>query len=258
MLVAERQKQILDLVNQKGSVRVSELSRIFSVTEETIRRDLGALESQRKLRRSHGGAVKVVGEQAEVPYSEREITHVREKREIAEMAIHWVHPGDRIILDASTTAWHMAKIMPNIPVTVLTNSIKVAVELSIKERIRVISTGGILSPRSLSYVGPLAEKSLQYYHVNKAFLSCKGVHLVRGISESNEMQALVKRQMIEIADEVNLMVDYSKFGVQAFAQLGSLKQVDRVITDSKASADHRKKLADLDLQVVQVNEGASS
>lgn len=253
MLVAERHKKIIELVNQKGSVRVTELSRIFAVTEETIRRDLDTLESQKKLRRSHGGAVKI--KDAEVPYFEREIINVHEKQEIAKLAINWIQPGDVVILDASTTAWYMAKIMPNISLTVLTNSIKVALELSGKEKIDVISTGGQLSPRSLSYVGPLAEQSLHQYHVNKVFLSCKGIHLQRGISESNELQAFVKRKMIEIADEVNLMVDFSKFGVQAFAHLGELTQIDRVITDRKTSAQVIQPFIDAGLEVVQAKEG---
>lgn len=252
MLVAERRKKIVELVNQKGSVRVTELSNMFSVTEETIRRDLDILESQNKLRRSHGGAVRI--QDREVPYFEREITNVKEKQAIAQLAIQWIQPGDRIILDASTTAWYMAKIMPNHPLSVLTNSIKVALELSEKEKINVISTGGQLSPRSLSFVGPLAEKSLQQYHVNKAFLSCQGIHTTRGISESNELQALVKRKMMEIADEVNLMVDYSKFGEQAFAHSGELHQLDRVITDAKTKEHYLHELREKGLEVIQVKE----
>jgi DeoR/GlpR family transcriptional regulator of sugar metabolism len=253
MLVAERQKKIIELVNERGSVRVTELSRIFAVTEETIRRDLDALERQKKLRRSHGGAVKM--KDTEIPYFEREIINVEAKKEIAKLSLKWIKPGDVLILDASTTAWYMAKIMPNIPLTILTNSIKVALELSRKDQIEVISTGGKLSTQSLSYVGPLAEQSLHQYHVNKVFLSCKGIHLQRGISESNELQALVKRKMIEIADEVNLMVDFSKFGVQAFAHLGDLTQLDRVITDRKTRSHIIEPFRSTGLEVVQVKEG---
>jgi DeoR family L-fucose operon activator len=253
MLVAERQQKILALVNQRGSIRVSELSQIFEVTEETIRRDLDNLEGQGKLRRSHGGAVSIKTEQPEIPYFKREITNVQEKREIAKLALKHITPGDRIILDASTTAWYTAKILPDIPLTVLTNSIKVAMELSGKEKIDVISTGGILLAKSLSYVGPLAERSLGQYHVNKAFISCQGVHLQRGISESNEMQALVKQRMIDIADQVFLMADYSKFGLQAFAHLASLDQIDMVITDSKTDSMYIEQLKERSVGVIQVH-----
>ncbi|CAM4374101.1 DeoR/GlpR family DNA-binding transcription regulator [Paenibacillus tarimensis] len=237
MLVAERYELIVQLVNDRGSIRVSELSELCQVTEETIRRDLDRLEQAGKLRRSHGGAVSVKDQQPEIPYFEREITHAEEKRRIAEEAIRQIEPRERILLDASSTAWYMASIMPDLPLTVLTNSIKVAMELSGKEKIEVISTGGILAQRSLSFIGPLAERSLDAYHVDKAFLSCKGVHLERGVSESNELQARVKQKMFGMADKVFLLVDSSKFGVQAFTHVADLSQVNTVITDSGADEE---------------------
>ncbi len=242
MLVAERQRKIVELVNEKLSIRVSELSKIFSVTEETIRRDLEKLEKENLLMRSHGGAVSLEEEQSETSYLEREITNSSEKKAIAIEAISLIEPGDQIVLDASTTAWYMAKELPDMPLTVLTNSIKVAIELSRKEQIKVISTGGSLLSQSLSYVGPLAERSLSIYHVNKAFLSCKGVHLEKGLSDFNELQALLKKQMMEIADETVLMVDSSKFGTRAFSQIATLSSIDTVITDSNLNDQLRRQL----------------
>src|SRR5699024_8012836 len=160
MLVAERQQKIIGIVNQRKSVRVSELSKIFKVTEETIRRDLERLEKDKKLARSHGGAISLhPNDSLEIPYSEREIINVKEKQQIALESIKQVQEGNKIILDASTTAWYMAKTLPDIPLTVMTNSIKVAMELSKKKQIMVIATGGTLLSKSLSYVGPLAEAS---------------------------------------------------------------------------------------------------
>jgi DeoR family L-fucose operon activator len=245
MLIAERYEKILGLVDEKGSIRVSELSDICGVTEETIRRDLGSLEKEGKLRRSHGGAVSVKHQQPEIPYPEREIKNVAEKKKIAAEAIKYIKENDRVILDASSTAWYMAKILPNKPLTVLTNSIKVATELSNKDQVEVISTGGKLSPRSLSFIGPLAERSLDSYHVDKAFISCQGVHIPRGISEYNELQARLKQKMIKLAEEVYLMVDYSKFGVQAFTYVTDWTTIDTVISDSKINDEYVNKLAEL-------------
>jgi len=253
MLVAERYEKIVQLVNDRGSIRVSELSELCQVTEETIRRDLDRLEADGRLRRSHGGAVSVKERnQPETPYFEREIMHADEKKRIAEEAITRIAQGDRILLDASSTAWYMAAIMPDIPLTVLTNSIKVATELSSKERIEVISTGGILAQRSLSFVGPLAERSLEAYRVNKVFLSCKGVHLDRGISESNELQARIKEKMIGIADEVILLTDASKFGVNAFTHVADLSEVDTIVTDSRLSSDVVSRLTERGIVVTRV------
>ncbi|WP_199620856.1 DeoR/GlpR family DNA-binding transcription regulator [Paenibacillus alkalitolerans] len=249
MLVAERYEKIVRLVNERGSIRVSELSELCQVTEETIRRDLDRLEQAGRLRRSHGGAVSVRDQQPEIPYYEREIVHAEEKKRIAEEAVTRIQPRDRILLDASSTAWYMAKIVPDIPLTVLTNSMKVATELSGKEKIEVVSTGGILAARSLSFVGPLAERSLESYHVDKAFLSCKGVHAERGISESNELQARVKQKMIDIADQVILLADSSKFGVQAFTHVADLSEADSIITDRRVSKETLNRLAELAIPV---------
>lgn len=237
MLVAERYEKIVQLVNDRGSIRVTELSELCGVTEETIRRDLDRLEQAGRLKRSHGGAVSVKESQFEIPYFEREVTHAEEKKRIAEEAVKRIEPHDRILLDASTSAWYMARIMPDIPLTVLTNSVKVITELSTKERIEVIATGGSLAQRSLSFVGPLAEKSLEAYHVDKLFLSAKGVHLERGISESSEAQARIKQQMIGMADRVVLLADSSKFGMQSFTQVAELELMQEIISDRQLSSE---------------------
>ncbi|MFD1955069.1 DeoR/GlpR family DNA-binding transcription regulator [Paenibacillus thailandensis] len=253
MLVAERYEKIVQLVNERGSIRVSELSELCQVTEETIRRDLDRLEQAGRLRRSHGGAVSVKDQQQpETPFAEREIAHAEEKKRIAAEAIKLIQPKDRIALDASSTAWYMAANLPDIPLTVLTNSIKVAVELSGKEKIEVISTGGLLSSRSMSYVGPLAERSLDAYYVNKLFLSCKGVHLERGISESNELQGRIKQKMIDIAGQVILLADSSKFGTQDFTHVAELQEVDAIITDKHVDPGTIGRLTEMNIAVTAV------
>ncbi|WP_168119402.1 DeoR/GlpR family DNA-binding transcription regulator [Paenibacillus sp. HB172176] len=252
MLVAERYDKIVELVGERGSIRVTELSELCQVTEETIRRDLARLEQAGRLRRSHGGAVSVKDQQPETPYSEREIANAEEKRRIAEEAVKLIRPKERILLDASSTAWYMAQTMPDIPLTVLTNSIKVALELASKERVEVISTGGILAARSLSYVGPLAERSLDAYHVDKAFLSCKGVHLERGMSESNELQARIKHRMVGMADKVVLLADSSKFGVQAFTHVADLNAIHHMITDNGLSPQLARELREREIDLTSV------
>lgn len=165
-------------------------------------------------------------------------------------AVEYVEERDFIILDASSTAWYMASELPDIPLTVLTNSIKAALELSGKNHIEVISTGGTLTSRSLSFVGPLAEQSLERYHVNKAFISCKGLHLDRGLSESNEMQARLKQKMMQISDRIFVLADSSKFGVQSFTYVSPLTAMDVLVTDSKADPALLGSLREKQIRVV--------
>lgn len=245
MLVAERYKKIVDLIHLHGSMRVSELSQLCNVTEETIRRDLDRLESEGKLRRSHGGAVKVGEDVQELPLEERKVTNAEQKRRIALKAVEYIMPGDRILLDASSTALYTAALLPDIEITVITNSIKVAMELTAKEKVEVISTGGWLHRKSLSYMGALAERALDSYHVDKAFLSCRSIHLERGMSDSHEQHASLKMKMMQIAEQTFLLADSSKFGTQAFAQLGPLDLVHTVITDQAIAADYLRELRNL-------------
>ncbi|GAA0309981.1 DeoR/GlpR family transcriptional regulator of sugar metabolism [Gracilibacillus halotolerans] len=253
MLVAERHKKIVEIVNERKSVRVTELAKMFSVTDETIRRDLEKLERESKIVRSHGGAISLEqqGDGLDLPVHEREIMFVEEKKQIAAEAVKHIAENDKILLDASTTAWYVARNLPNIPLTVLTNSVKVILELSQKSNITVISIGGNVQNRSLSYVGPLAEKYLDNYHVNKAFLSCKGIHLERGISESNEQQARVKQKMLEIADVTYIMANHQKFGVQAFTHVASLATIDRLITNSKLPSEIVNGLKEVNIEVFE-------
>lgn len=257
MLAAERQEYIVRVVNERGSARVSELAELCGVTEETIRRDLDRLEEDGRLKRSHGGAVSLrdsdaAGGQQEIPYYVREITHAEEKRRIAEEAAHHIRPGERILLDGSSTAWYVARILPDMPLTVLTNSVRVAAELGGKEKIEVLTTGGLMSHRSLSFVGPLAERALDDFHIEKAFLSCKGIHPERGISESTGLQAEIKRKMAAIADHVYLLADASKFGVQAFARALDLGAVKTIITDRGLDGTTAETFRALGIEVIAV------
>ncbi|MBW7453359.1 DeoR/GlpR family DNA-binding transcription regulator [Paenibacillus sepulcri] len=254
MLAAVRYQRIVDLVNERGSVRVTELSQLCQVTEETIRRDLGRLESEGRLYRSFGGALGIRTYTPEISYKEREITNIKEKSKIAEAAIQHIAPHERIVLDASTTAWYMSSKLPDIPLTVITNSLKVSLELSMKKNIQVFNTGGTMLSHSLSFVGPIAEKTVDDFHVNKAFISCKGVHLERGISESNEMQARIKKKMMQMAEEVYVLADYSKFDIQSFVSVNGWQGIHHLITDAKTSPDIINQLRGKQIQVIQLME----
>jgi DeoR/GlpR family transcriptional regulator of sugar metabolism len=254
MLVAERYQHILRVVNERGSVRVTELSQLCRVTEETIRRDLDRLVSEGRLQRSYGGAMRIQPQTIETSYQLRETIHVTEKQRISTEAVKYVTPNDRIVLDASTTAWHMAAQLPDIPLTILTNSLKVTLVLSEKKNVTVINTGGMLVKNSLSFVGPLAEQALEEYHVNKAFISCKGVHMERGISESNELQARIKRKMVGMAEEVYVLADYSKFDVQAFTMISGWNQIHHLITDAQTPGDYVQMLQRKFINVIQMPE----
>lgn len=232
MFAIERQRRLLGFVNEQGSIRIALVSQALNVTSETIRRDLDTLASEGKLLRSHGGAVRLDEVQGDTPFQQRQEAHSAEKTSVSETALQCIQAGETIALDASSTAWYLARRLPDMPLTVLTNSLQVVLELSNRERIDVISTGGILRSTSMSFIGPLADDAVKQYHVNKAFLSCEGLHPVYGVSDSNELQAMIKRRMASIADEVYVIADHTKFGTRAFAHVVGVDKVDVIISDS--------------------------
>lgn len=242
MLTLERHQEILSLLKRDGSARVAEMAERFKVTEETIRRDLHKLEASDQIRRSHGGAILNDRAGKESPYWWREIANEAEKARIAEEAIRRIAPGDRVILDASTTAWHMAKRLPDQPLTVITHSVQVIQALANSEHIEVIGLGGTLKRSSMSFVGPAAERQLQGYHADKVFMSGRGIDLDTGLSDASEAQARLRQLMLEQAKHRTLLIDHSKFGVRALVRVAGIEAFDEIITDQKVDAEVLKRL----------------
>jgi len=252
MLAIERHREILSVLGQEGSVRVTKLAERFNVTEETIRRDLGKLEAQGSIVRSHGGALMSEPEDTLRPFAWREVANELEKAAIVQVAIERVDEGDSILLDASTTAWHMAKRLSDIPLTIITNSMQIPMTLSNRTRIEVHVLGGRLGKKSLSFIGPTAERQLKQYHVDKLFLSCKGADLVHGISDVTEAQAHLRRIMLDCADKKYLLVDHSKFGHRSLAHICALSVFDEIITDSNTEASIIHRLREMGVKTTVV------
>lgn len=249
MLAQERQREILNRVLAGGSVRVASLARELSVTDETIRRDLERLDQEGKLIRIHGGALPPEKDRRDLPFGVREAVNLEAKRSIAQYAVRHIADGDVIALDASSTAREMARVIPDIPLTVVTNSIAVVAALVDRVRVRVISTGGVLDAPSLSYIGPLAEQALSRFHVKKLFLSCQGIDFERGLSVTADEHAGIKRRMMELADTTFLLVDHSKFGVKAVEFFAPLSDVDVVLTDAGLDPALKEQLESVGLVV---------
>lgn len=236
MLALERQRQIVRTVEQEGAARVTDLARRFGVTEETIRRDLTVLEDAGQVTRSHGGVLPARPDRAEVPHRQRETLNEAAKTQMAGEALRRIADGDTILLDASSSALFLARLLPDRPMTVVTNSVMVVYALAEHRNIRLLSTGGQFASASMSFTGPLAERNLREYHVGKLFFSCAGVDLQRGLSDPNDATAQMKQQMLKMADARILLADHSKFNVRALSAVGRLDEVTEIITDGGTDA----------------------
>lgn len=255
MLLNERQQNIVDTIETKGSVRVSQLSKHYGVSEETIRRDLEKLELDGFVDRIHGGAVRKVSEDGmEIPVIKRQETNMQEKDMIAKKAASFVEDEDVIAIDASTTGLQMTKYLKGKSIIVITNSIPVTLRLIQEENIQVILIGGYANEHSMSLVGNFAERVIQDYHVDKFFFSCMGVDFVRGVSEVHESQALVKKQIINISEKLYLLADHSKFGEKSLVRLCRLKDVHYLVTDKNVSIDKIRELNKSGVKVLVAEE----
>lgn len=252
MFALERQKRILELLSQNGSVSVSKLSAEFSITEETVRRDLEKLEKQEQLLRTHGGAVPIDSGAYELSLEKRKNTNTDIKVKLAKIAAEQVFPGDTIFLDASTTTFFMARELKKMKnITIVTNSIRVINELSSQSDIKVIAVGGQVS-NNQSFVGSMAENTIEEnYFANKMFFSSKGLTLDGGVLESNEQECAIKQKMLKNSGNVFYMCDKSKIGRIGFAKLAAFEKVDYIITDGDFDDKWTNTFAETDVKVLK-------
>ena len=192
MLAITRKNKIKEIITEKKSATVAELAKLFNITEETIRRDLSQLESEGFLKRIYGGAYIEDIVQSDLDVRLREKIMVKDKEIIANECARIIMNGNSIFLDASTTSLYIATKIKNKKITVITNSLKIANLLSDSETVRLLLVGGILDSSSLSFVGKNTENDMRQYFVDKAFISCRSIHLKTGITDSNEQQAEVR------------------------------------------------------------------
>lgn len=234
MLAIERRRETMTILQHKKSVLVSELSKRFQVTEETIRRDLERLEKEGLIKRTYGGAVLNENISIELPFDVREITNIEAKESIASKVAEFIEDGDTLMIDSSSTVLQLAKhIKKKENITVITNSVNMLLKLNNAENVRVICTGGDMRHSSVSFVGHLAEKAIKSYHVDKTIISCKAVHMDKGILESNDMEAYIKRAMVERAQKTYLLLDSTKFGKMSFVNITGFENIDGIFTDKK-------------------------
>ncbi|MEM7624818.1 MAG: DeoR/GlpR family DNA-binding transcription regulator [Planctomycetota bacterium] len=233
MIALQRHRKILNRVIDEGSARVSVLARELGVTEETIRRDLRTLSEQGMLARTHGGAVALERQDVhlDLPYDQRHATNPFQKEAISRAAVRLIKPGQVIALDPSSTACQLARLIPDIPLTVVTNSLVVCTTLSAHPQIQVICTGGTLDPEAMAFFGLHTQRALESLNVERLFFSCRGLDLDRGLSEANDRHAAVKLSMIGSAHRSTLLADTSKLGLASTVFYASVDVAEHIIVN---------------------------
>jgi len=247
-----RRNEILNAINADGQVYVDELSAKFGVSEVTIRNDLDQLEQKNLLIRARGGAMKIEG-RVGVDYnlSEKDKLNYQEKVRIGKAASKLIKSSEIVLIDSGTTTVEMVKSLDNIEdLTVITNALNIATVLINNPNVNLTIPGGYLRKNSQSLVGPMAERALRNFYVDKAFLGVDGFDTKTGLYTPNIEEAHLNELMIEIANEVILLTDSSKFKKKSFAYICPVDRVDVVVTDDKIQDDDRKRLEDAGVKVI--------
>lgn len=237
----ERHVEVLRLLATERRVESGTLTNLFGISAESVRKDLALLESRGLLRRVHGGAIACEPSRAEPHVTERG-EHVAEKSAIAQHALRFVPHGASLLLDAGSTTLRMAEMLSTEDeLVVYTNSIPIASTLH-GRGVTVVTLGGRIRSPTMAGVGALTAQALAAINVDVAFLGTNALSFDRGLTTPDAEEADVKHQMLAAARQRVFLVDSSKFGRESLARHATLADVDVLVTDAAATAEHRSRL----------------
>lgn len=253
MLNNKRQQQILHLLDENASVRVSELSKSFGVSEATVRRDLDSLHEMGRIQRIHGGAILVERAAPEPPVVHRTNENIAEKQRIGQAAASLVLDGETIFIGSGTTTLEVAKSLVNRQnLTVITNALPVINVLAQSEGISVIATGGLLRLSELSFIGYITDQALHEFRPQKVIMGIRAISLLGGLTNDYLPEVTTDRIIIQSAPEVILVADHTKFGKVSTAFVAPLSSIHKVITDSATPPEIIDELRRTNIEVLMV------
>jgi DeoR/GlpR family transcriptional regulator of sugar metabolism len=263
MFAVERINVMKSYLRERGKLDVHSMSEMLSVSEVTVRRDLEKLEAEGFLTRMHGGALIRDAEPLPSPL-EYEVASKQEeedREEIARVAFLMVKDGDVIMLTNGAIALRIArKLAERGNVTVLTNDIQAALEVSAQAGNRAVLLGGSPDPESRALFGSLAQANLQKFFVNKVFVEADGISEQLQLTVSSQEKAALIKDALACADDKIVLCEAARFSRNAFYRLGPLSLANKVITNTRVPESYKARIFALDIQLftsINAFEGGS-
>jgi DeoR family transcriptional regulator of aga operon len=251
--LAERHQYIIRKLQMEQYLSVVDLCRELNVSSVTIRKDLKLLEDKNLLFKTHGGATLNNPYTTDRPVNEKEKLQSEEKSNIGRAAAELVVENDSIIIASGTSVMAFARSLPvQLPLTVITSALNVAIELSRHPYTEVIQLGGMLRKSSSSVMGPYSEGILKDFFCSKLFLGVDGIDLESGLTTTNMMEAQLNRQMIRVSQKTIVLTDSTKFGKRGFGKICNIDEIDQVITDKGIPEHTVRQLESLGITVTIV------
>ena len=248
-----RRSTIAERLRTQGEASIVELATLFGTSEMTIRRDLDQLEVAGLARRARGGAISVQSRSFEPPILQRAAHSSDAKRAIGVAAAMMLRENETVFLDVGTTTHEMAKaIPPDLPITAITSSLLIAMELSTKPAVKTIVTGGVIRQGEMSLIGPRAQASFADLNFDAVFVGAAGISDSKGLTEYNLDDADVKRAAMATGRRAIVLADESKIGRVALVTFASIHSVDVLITDAPSSHPGVRHIREQDVDVLHV------
>ncbi len=236
MLIVDRQKRLLEILQRRKSAQFEEMAEALGVSASTVRRDLDLLQSQGLVETTRGGAVYRNG--ATPALDQRMAEQVPAKQIIGRAAAALVHPEMTLFLDGGTTMFYTAQQITARPLQIITNSLTIASHFANDEKVELLMLGGLLYPRTGVLVGAIAAQSLKEIHADLMLFSVAGVYEGDAYNSNLEMAFIEKAAMRRAARKI-LLVDSNKFGRKSLAHVCRLDELDQIVTDDAIAAEHR-------------------
>ena len=249
----ERRENIKKMLDSEGVVNAQELAGRFGVSTETIRRDLEILEKDGLIRRVHGGAVSLRRHINESAYQSRIMEHTPEKRAIAAKVAELIDDGDTVLISPGTTTLEVATFLTSKKnLTVITNSLPIAIQLTENPDINVCCLGGRVRGEDYAATGILSLENLELYNADKLILGVGCVSPEKGVTDYRMEEALILRRFTEAAPCIIGVADSSKFGQEAGFRICPVEKLDCLVTDEGADAKTRKIYRKLGVELITV------
>jgi DeoR family fructose operon transcriptional repressor len=249
----ERRRWLVDQARQAGRIDVAEVARALTVAKETVRRDLTALEAEGLLRRVHGGAIPVERLGFEGTLTLRNSSRTDEKARIADHAIGLLGTAESIYIDeGSTTQAFAERLNPHRPLTVVTNSVPVALLMAPREHVTVILIGGRVRGKTLGTIDHWAVRMLEDFVFDLSVMGANGLTVERGLTCPDPAVAAVKGRAVSASRRNVLVSDGSKLGADSSYRFAQVRDLSTIVTDRSANDGQVRRLRGLGVEVVVV------
>lgn len=253
MLKTKRIERIQEYILEHETVSLDELTTVFNVSKNTIRRDVQQLVERGKIKKVYGGVAVNDVNDAHAPlesFNKRQTRNQEQKETIAKAAADLVEDGDIIYIDSGTTTLEMVEYLQTKQVTVITNNLDFITHALPYPNLNVISTGGVVNRETKSFVSFKNTDLLKAYNINKAFMASTGISITNGVTHSSPLESEIKQAVVKRSSKVYLMVDQHKFDKYALITYCGLNEIDYIVTDTNPSENYQEYAKNHNIELV--------